>query len=44
MSKVENSDKKENISGVGSSLSEFGDMENPSENPGCIHACDVSTL
>jgi molybdopterin-containing oxidoreductase family iron-sulfur binding subunit len=26
-------DKKENISGLGSSLSEFGDMENPSENP-----------
>ena len=26
-------DKKENISGLGSSLSEFGGMENPSENP-----------
>ena len=26
-------DKKENISGLGKSLSEFGEMENPSENP-----------
>ena len=26
-------DKKENISGLGSSLSEFGEMENPSANP-----------
>ncbi|WP_411766774.1 TAT-variant-translocated molybdopterin oxidoreductase [Winogradskyella sp. A3E31] len=26
-------EKKENISGLGSSLSEFGEMENPSENP-----------
>ncbi len=25
--------KKDNISGIGSSLSEFGEMENPSENP-----------
>lgn len=26
-------EKKDNISGLGSSLSEFGEMENPSENP-----------
>jgi len=26
-------EKKENISGLGSSLSEFGEMENPSDNP-----------
>ncbi|RNC88442.1 MAG: 4Fe-4S dicluster domain-containing protein [Winogradskyella sp.] len=26
-------DKKENISGLGSSLSEFGEMENPADNP-----------
>ncbi|RZN84751.1 MAG: 4Fe-4S dicluster domain-containing protein [Winogradskyella sp.] len=26
-------EKKENISGLGSSLSEFGEMENPNENP-----------
>ncbi|MBT8244973.1 MAG: TAT-variant-translocated molybdopterin oxidoreductase [Winogradskyella sp.] len=29
----EDLEKKENISGLGSSLSEFGEMENPNENP-----------
>ena len=29
----EDIEKKENISGLGSSLSEFGEMENPAENP-----------
>ncbi|KAA1245115.1 TAT-variant-translocated molybdopterin oxidoreductase [Aquimarina sp. RZ0] len=30
---VGDNDKKENIAGLGSSLSEFGEMESPSENP-----------
>ena len=30
---IEDNDKKDNISGLGSSLSEFGEMENPSDNP-----------
>ncbi|MFD0837159.1 TAT-variant-translocated molybdopterin oxidoreductase [Mariniflexile aquimaris] len=30
---IEDNDKKDDISGLGSSLSEFGEMENPSDNP-----------
>ena len=38
-------DKKENISGLGSSLSEFGEMENPSAQPtGGLPASNVSAL